>query len=466
MKHYTRQDFENMSKSKLVAKYTTRQLKILALQLPEVVFAFALPMLMWSPLVVPMVAASVNSMGREKLIEACWSSQQELEKARIVFMTESMIIKKINSTLLRIAYLQKDSGINLDINLVPSRFHTRDRDGRELLDIGKLKSTTRRELLRILINLKGVLRAERAKLEDVPRNKILKGSSSRPMTVMQNAAARDHILKAVPAWDKNARDWYDKWNNEEPARIELGARFIEVAQSMADAFKSKIKLVPEDQKNSKIINQWMMYCAPNNALNNIKSKFVSKIGQSEFVADAIDVLLAQLSDSIYGSRPGQPKSQDMINDFIANFGLPAFEKVTVAFKDVVAGYERETMSPIENYLNDKGLSFDATDCKIHVKDSGYSADIDAKFLCPLSFELMMDPVFTSVGHVYDRPNIKAWFDTGSSIDPTSNVICVNQVLTPSMPTRTSILEFLDKVASDAKLASGDQPGHVGSKMKL
>ncbi|PSS04736.1 U-box domain-containing protein [Actinidia chinensis var. chinensis] len=39
-------------------------------------------------------------------------------------------------------------------------------------------------------------------------------------------------------------------------------------------------------------------------------------------------------------------------------------------------------------------------------------DFPNDFRCPISLEIMFDPVILSSGHTFDRPSIQRWLDTG------------------------------------------------------
>ena len=43
------------------------------------------------------------------------------------------------------------------------------------------------------------------------------------------------------------------------------------------------------------------------------------------------------------------------------------------------------------------------------------------FICPISQEIMIDPVMTSDGHTYDRQCIMQWFEQGNTRSPLTNL---------------------------------------------
>lgn len=54
------------------------------------------------------------------------------------------------------------------------------------------------------------------------------------------------------------------------------------------------------------------------------------------------------------------------------------------------------------------------------------------FRCPISLELMMDPVTISTGHTYDRTSIQKWFNAGNIICPKTGEKLTNTDLIPNI----------------------------------
>lgn len=63
------------------------------------------------------------------------------------------------------------------------------------------------------------------------------------------------------------------------------------------------------------------------------------------------------------------------------------------------------------------------------------------FRCPISLDLMRDPVSLCNGVTYDRPSIEAWFDRGNKTCPATMDLLPNQALTPNHTLRRLIQEW-------------------------
>lgn len=72
--------------------------------------------------------------------------------------------------------------------------------------------------------------------------------------------------------------------------------------------------------------------------------------------------------------------------------------------------------------------------------SGPQAHHPRDLCCPISFELMSDPVFTSDGHTYDRASIEGWFRLGHQRSPLTN-LPITRLLTPNHGLKARILEY-------------------------
>ena len=63
-----------------------------------------------------------------------------------------------------------------------------------------------------------------------------------------------------------------------------------------------------------------------------------------------------------------------------------------------------------------------------------------EYTCPISCELMVDPVFTATGQTYERECIVRWLRTKQT-DPISNAKLPNKKLVPNISLRGLILQW-------------------------
>lgn len=67
------------------------------------------------------------------------------------------------------------------------------------------------------------------------------------------------------------------------------------------------------------------------------------------------------------------------------------------------------------------------------------------FYCPISGEVMLDPVVASDGHTYERKEIEKWiFQMNKQTSPMTNQPLKNKDLLPSHTLKSMIREWIDK----------------------
>ncbi|CAH8385983.1 unnamed protein product [Eruca vesicaria subsp. sativa] len=67
--------------------------------------------------------------------------------------------------------------------------------------------------------------------------------------------------------------------------------------------------------------------------------------------------------------------------------------------------------------------------------------IPSQFQCPISYDLMKDPVIIASGITYDRENIEKWFESGNKTCPVTNTVLTTLEQTPNHAIRRMIQEW-------------------------
>ncbi|XP_012483319.1 U-box domain-containing protein 3 isoform X1 [Gossypium raimondii] len=93
--------------------------------------------------------------------------------------------------------------------------------------------------------------------------------------------------------------------------------------------------------------------------------------------------------------------------------------------------------------------------------------IPPDFLCPLSLELMLDPVFVASGQTYDRASIQKWLDSGLTICPKTRQTLAHKNLIPNYTVKAMVTSWCEEnnlQLSNAKLVSISSPSnHISSQ---
>ncbi|KMZ66897.1 U-box domain-containing protein 17 [Zostera marina] len=74
-------------------------------------------------------------------------------------------------------------------------------------------------------------------------------------------------------------------------------------------------------------------------------------------------------------------------------------------------------------------------------DSETYVTIPKDFLCPISLDLMTDPVVVSTGQTYDRDSIRRWMDEGHNTCPNSGQVFASKRLVPNRALRNLIYQW-------------------------
>ena len=88
-----------------------------------------------------------------------------------------------------------------------------------------------------------------------------------------------------------------------------------------------------------------------------------------------------------------------------------------------------------------------------------NSDEDAmpvQFFCPITHNLMVDPVFTADGHTYERQVIAEWLATRDT-SPLTNEVLAHKHLTPNVALRTLISEHVPLLPSLHESSTGTWP---------
>eukprot|EP01116_Phalansterium_solitarium_P016795 TRINITY_DN397_c1_g1_i2.p2 TRINITY_DN397_c1_g1~~TRINITY_DN397_c1_g1_i2.p2 ORF type:complete len:240 (+),score=16.67 TRINITY_DN397_c1_g1_i2:517-1236(+) len=68
-------------------------------------------------------------------------------------------------------------------------------------------------------------------------------------------------------------------------------------------------------------------------------------------------------------------------------------------------------------------------------------EVPSSFICPITMEIMDDPVFAADGHTYEKSAIASWLDSHST-SPLTNAVLDNRNLVPNFNLRSQIKEWV------------------------
>lgn len=102
------------------------------------------------------------------------------------------------------------------------------------------------------------------------------------------------------------------------------------------------------------------------------------------------------------------------------------------------------------------------------KESSSELSVPADYRCPISLELMRDPVVVATGQTYDRVSIKLWMDAGHNTCPKTGQTLAHTDLIPNHALRNMIALWCreQRIPFDAETVTGKINGGVTNKTAL
>lgn len=177
-------------------------------------------------------------------------------------------------------------------------------------------------------------------------------------------------------------------------------------------------------------------------------------------ADAPDLELYKDLTTVLSQRSDRDVDQAVLRRLAEKLQLKTIADIkqeSLALHDMVirrgdAGEKLEQMSGILRRLKDLLLTenpeMDAPDnekgshaCGLIDKSS--SPVIPDEFRCPISLELMKDPVIVATGQTYERSCIQKWIDSGHRTCPKTQQMLPHSVLTPNYVLRSLIAQWCE-----------------------
>lgn len=79
-----------------------------------------------------------------------------------------------------------------------------------------------------------------------------------------------------------------------------------------------------------------------------------------------------------------------------------------------------------------------------IKEVDATDAVPHHFLCPIFQDVMLDPVKTSDGHVYDRAAIETWF-TDHDTSPLTGLPLMDKTLAPHEALKEKIDDFMESL---------------------
>ncbi|XXG66257.1 hypothetical protein AAC387_Pa05g3777 [Persea americana] len=160
-------------------------------------------------------------------------------------------------------------------------------------------------------------------------------------------------------------------------------------------------------------------------------------------ADVDPLVLGRLAEKLQLTSLADLKQESLaLHEMVASGGDPGenIEKMSMLLKKIKEFVQTENPDmggPAERFLPSGGNGRVPTD------GNAKSPVIPDDFRCPISLELMKDPVIVSTGQTYERSCIEKWLDAGHLTCPKTQQSLTSPALTPNYVLRSLIAQWCE-----------------------
>lgn len=132
-----------------------------------------------------------------------------------------------------------------------------------------------------------------------------------------------------------------------------------------------------------------------------------------------------------------------IADNVRNSGLDGQKLLTLTENEVCSGLDLDDETAEVMMKELKWLK------KVEIQiEKPFNMDVPDEFLCPITHEIMREPVTCSDGFTYEKNAIAEWFMSGKFTSPMTNETLANTDFAPNLEIRDDIRKFLDGPADE------------------
>ncbi|XP_078334670.1 WD repeat, SAM and U-box domain-containing protein 1-like isoform X2 [Crassostrea virginica] len=238
----------------------------------------------------------------------------------------------------------------------------------------------------------------------------------------------DGNLLASASIDKTVRVW-DPYCGQELCVVEGHTRYV-----TSCAFSSDSRLLASGS-NDKLVMIWKIttqedcienYKEPQTA-PNAKKKDAPRLIESwsaEEVGDWLQQIdLSQYKDTFVSNAIDGTELCNMTDRMLIDLGVAALGHRNKIFRCIKTTQNKPTVSRSVSNLSDNG--------------------IPDEYLCPITRELMKDPVMAEDGYTYERSAIQGWIDKGKDTSPMTSIPLKTKQLIPNRSLKMLIQHYLE-----------------------
>ncbi|XP_057441773.1 U-box domain-containing protein 1-like [Lotus japonicus] len=213
--------------------------------------------------------------------------------------------------------------------------------------------------------------------------------------------------------------------------------------------KEQVQLLQKQAKRVELLidprelqrREQLLQVMANNSLRNKKNKGFIDFGKVEDILSSIGLRTPSDYDGEISNLEVEAQNQagtgglivvSNINNLIS---LVSYSK-SMIFRNGENDRDEEECKPLSLILYNKNHDSSSSSMSISV-----IPNIPDEFRCPISLDLMRDPVIVSSGHTYDRNSIAQWINTGHHTCPKSGQRLIHTALIPNYALKSLVQQW-------------------------
>ncbi|GLJ07821.1 hypothetical protein SUGI_0074830 [Cryptomeria japonica] len=168
-----------------------------------------------------------------------------------------------------------------------------------------------------------------------------------------------------------------------------------------------------------------------------------RLGLDSYSKCKTEIRKLQDQIALQAGTDAAPYAMDRLRSLI---GLVVYSKSVLFEREEDEPEEKDCeLVPCSPTFNDAAGSGNGTGRLLGKGDDRYYSNVPEELKCPISLDLMRDPVILPSGHTYDRLSISEWLDSGHNTCPlTGQKLPRNPPLIPNYALRSLVSQWCDR----------------------
>ncbi|XP_061351650.1 U-box domain-containing protein 1-like [Gastrolobium bilobum] len=213
--------------------------------------------------------------------------------------------------------------------------------------------------------------------------------------------------------------------------------------------REQVELLQKQAKRTELVidprelqrREQLLQVMANNSLQNKKRKGFIDFGKVEEILSSIGLRTLSDYDTEISKLEAEAQNQAgtggliVVSNLNNLISLVSYSK-SMIFRDGDNDGGEEESKPLSAFFHNK-----IHDSSSSSQSTSISPSIPDEFRCPISLDLVKDPVIVSSGHTYDRTSIAQWINSGHHTCPKSGQRLIHTALIPNYALKSLLQQW-------------------------